>query len=340
MATTDQTFAALARMRIELDQQVASTTRNLAAAWSRAWQEVADEWRLAIEDLLELGAGEWPTPTQVRRAQRAANAIKIADEALADLSRNAGVRIIRDTAMLLNGVNQWQRVLADSQLPSPQDAWTRVSREALDAIVNRTTRRVTALTRPLNQQATAAMKSTLIRGIAVGDNPTVAAREMMRRVNGNFEGGRRRAETIARTEMLDAHRAASQASRKANTDVVKGWRWACSLSPRTCPACLEQHGSFHAPEDPGPLGHPNCRCTTVPVTKTWKDLGIDLPEPPDTFPDAKQWFDSQDAETQQRIFGKERLRQYKAGDRNWGDFSQIRSNPGWRDSVQVKPLKV
>jgi SPP1 gp7 family putative phage head morphogenesis protein len=182
------------------------------------------------------------------------------------------------------------------------------------------------------------MKAALVRGVAVGDNPNVVARQIVSRCEGEFRGGLYRARTIARTELLDASRRASDQSRKANQQVLAGWRWHTALDPRTCPSCLAQNGELYPPDAPGPDDHPQGRCTAVPVTKSWADLGIDLDEPADEFPDARAWFADQSQEVQRQIMGQARLDALNSGRIGWSDLSVRRDNPGWRPSYQVAPL--
>jgi len=210
---------------------------------------------------------------------------------------------------------------------------------AMDAIVKRATTRIHSLTQPLTRDMVANMKAVLIRGVVVGDNPRAAARQILQRCEQTFSGGRARALNIARTEMIDAHRSAALLSRKANSDVLKGWRWHTTLSSRTCPSCLSQSGTLHDLDEPGPLDHQQGRCTAVPVTKSWDELGFKgLPEPADTFPNARQWFDEQPKEVQQRIMGPQRLQQLQSGQLGWDDLAVKKETPGWRDSWQVRPL--
>jgi SPP1 gp7 family putative phage head morphogenesis protein len=182
------------------------------------------------------------------------------------------------------------------------------------------------------------MKSALVRGVAVGDNPNTVARQIVARAQGEFRGGLYRARTIARTELLDASRRSADESRKANSRVLAGWRWHASLDSRTCPSCLAQNGELFPPETPGPDDHPNGRCTAVPVTKSWADLGIDLDEPADEFPDARAWFAAQTGEVQRQIMGQARLDAFNRGEIGWADMSVRRENPGWRPSYQVARL--
>lgn len=60
-----------------------------------------------------------------------------------------------------------------------------------------------------------------------------------------------------------------------NSDVIKGVELLCALDERTCLTCLELDRSQNPQELPI---HEGCRCVTLPVTKTFKDLGIDFPE--------------------------------------------------------------
>jgi len=48
----------------------------------------------------------------------------------------------------------------------------------------------------------------------------------------------------------------------------------------TCLTCAGRDGRAYPLEGPKPdmPAHPRCRCCWRPKTKTWKDLGIDLPE--------------------------------------------------------------
>jgi hypothetical protein len=96
----------------------------------------------------------------------------------------------------------------------------------------------------------------------------------------------REAVTIARTYVQTANVAAQMAVYQANDDLVKGWRWSSVLEPGysksgrgTCTRCAALDGrQFKLNEGPSIPLHPRCRCVAIPVTKTWRDLGIDRDE--------------------------------------------------------------
>jgi SPP1 gp7 family putative phage head morphogenesis protein len=110
----------------------------------------------------------------------------------------------------------------------------------------------------------------LAKGIALGQNPRVIGRDLTRAFSGLT---RARANTIARTEMLRTFREASRQSMIANSHIIKRWRWSAGLDPRTCALCWAMHGrEFELSTKMAT--HPNCRCVMLPVTKTFKELGI------------------------------------------------------------------
>lgn len=343
MAVNQRALRAMMSARIQLDATVDAATRALAEMWSVAWDEVVTDWAVAIDDLIRIGDGEWPSRGQILRAQRAQKALAATADALDKLAHQAGVRIVQDLPDIAELAGAATEKVTMAQMPSRTAgvsvSFDRVDQRAIDAMVKRATRQIESLTRPLSADAARAMKASLIRGVALGDSPEAAARRMLDRVGGAFDGGRQRAETIARTEMLDAHREAARLSRMENPDLIVGWRWLATLSARTCPACLSMHGSIHPPETPGPIDHQRGRCTGVPVTKSWADLGFDdLDEPADDFPDARDWFTRQSRETQLQIMGKRRLDALDSGEIGWDDLVAQRSTPGWRDSIGVAPL--
>ena len=110
------------------------------------------------------------------------------------------------------------------------------------------------------------------------------------------------------------------------------------IAVHNCPACLSMHGQVFPSDQFGPEGHPNCRCTSIPATLSWRDLGIDIDEPEPERTDAEAWFWDQPETAQVSIMGRERLNRLQSGDLAWADLAQRRENPDWRASYQVRPL--
>lgn len=208
----------------------------------------------------------------------------------------------------------------------------RFAPSALAAIIARVQERIHAETWPLADDAVLAMRNALVEGIIVGDNPLTVARDMLQRTETAFNGGLGRAQTIARTEMLDAYRTASAYIHRANADIVPAWTWYARLDKRTCTACWARHGQVFPVSVPGPDDHPRGRCTRLPKLASWKELGIAAPEPPSLLPDGEATFNKLPRSDQRAIFGPARLELYRSGAVTWDQLATWRDNPGWRRS--------
>lgn len=347
MAITQETLRLVAEMRAEVDRLADGVTRRLTAAWVRAWDALVWEVTDAVQDLAQLGEnGRWPTRAQVERSARARRALDVVRQALERLAVEANVGISSAAADAADiAVQRMGRIIA-SQFPAEAGdqaalgvRFGRVPADQISAIVKRTTQQVTALTWPLSARATEAMKTQLVRGVALGDNPREAARLLIRRLEGDFNGGLARALNVARTEILDAHRAAAAASQEENSETLAGWVWLAKLDTRTCPSCWAQHGKLHPLEEPGPLDHQSGRCSRMPKTRSWRELGFDVPEPPDVVPDARETFAALPHADQVAVMGAARLAALQDGRIAWDDLSKLRRTDGWRDSYGVAPLK-
>jgi SPP1 gp7 family putative phage head morphogenesis protein len=346
MAVTTRTLQLANGLRIQVSAGADAVTRDLVEAWVRAWDEMSMEMRLAVEELLAVDPPRWPTRRQVQRATRAQKALAVANDNLARLAADANVAITDAAGDAVDlAVEAQPHIIASQMPPAAGDAgrlaasFDRVSAQAIEAIVRRSTRQVTSLTRPLSAEATAAMKRSLIRGVAVGQNPRLAAREMLRRLEGDFNGGLTRALVVARTEIIDAHRAGSAAVHKANADVLAGWVWVAQMDKRTCPSCFAQHGNLHPLDEAGPLDHQQGRCARVPQAKSWRELGFDIDEPASAVPDAQTAFARMSRPDQLAVMGPQRLAALDRGDVAWSDLSTRRSTGGWRDSFAPTPVK-
>lgn len=347
MAINDETLRLGRQLRIRVGAEVDQVVRELVQAWARAWDEVHGAWNDAAMDLAKyasLDDGQWPDAWTIARHERAQAALLATYDEVLQLAEFTGVTVSDAVGRVVTDTPEWHARIIASQFPATADRealvarFNRVDRFALSAIVERTTQQVTSTMWLLPYQAQEQMRRVLIRGVALGDNPRRAAAEMVARAEGTFNGGLTRALTIARTEMLDAHRSAGAASHFANADVLTGWVWLAQLDTRTCPSCLAMHGTEHNLDEVGPMDHQQGRCARMPKTKTWRDLGIDLDEPADITPDAKAWFDGLSRADQTKVMGPDRLAALDAGV-PWHDLAQRRTTPGWRDSWAPTPAR-
>ncbi len=93
--------------------------------------------------------------------------------------------------------------------------------------------------------------------------------------DGVLDISRRSAQSMVRTAVSHVSNVAAQETWKANAHVVKGWQFLATLDGRTTITCAGLSGSFHPiGEGPIPPRHIRCRSVSVPVTKSFKELGV------------------------------------------------------------------
>lgn len=343
MAVTAETLRIVADLRTRLEGMADVQTLALTRAWVDAWDVLAPEFQTALVELMAQAKDGTVSRSVVAKNIRLRDALRATRGMLDTLAAQAGSVVVNDVGAAVLDAVDGHAALVGSQLPANAAtvgvSFTRISPDALAAIVERTTAQVHSATLPLPSAVERTMKQELIRGIAVGDNPRRTAARILDKAEGRFNGGLTRALTIARTETLDAHRAATKASEKSNTDILQDWEWHAALNARTCPSCWARHGTRYPLDVAGPDDHQNGRCTRVSVTKSWKDLGFDIEEPPSLTEDAEAVFNNLTPETQRAIMGGQRLELLQSGQIGWVDLSQVKHTDGWRDSYTVTPVK-
>ena len=344
MAVNRSTLLAAEASAAELAALLDELTLWQTDTWGRAWREGADllaAWADAWAEVVEAQALTRPGDIY-RAANLAAIRARIERVLTATMQPNTP-QVVDVLARAVALSDPHQLALIRTQLPGAVGvrAWLPTSDKALAAVVKRTTRHITARHYYLQTEAKAAVRAALRVGVAAGDNPRTVARAMTRRVAGVFNGGRNRADVIARTEILDAYRAANHASWAENRDLLQGWQWWAELSDRTCPSCVFQHGSMHATEEAGPIDHHRGRCTGIPVLRSWRSLGYtgEGAEPATALKrgDGVAWFKRQPETAQRQIMGPRRFEAWQAGDYPPGRWSVETHNADWRSAIHTSP---
>ena len=99
-------------------------------------------------------------------------------------------------------------------------------------------------------------------------------------IEAGFEITQREASMLTRTYVQTANVQAMEAVYTANRDIIKGLKRVETLDNKTCLACLLADGATYGMDEDRPHlpAHPGCRGVWVPVTKSWRDFGIDIDE--------------------------------------------------------------
>lgn len=344
MAVTAETLRLVEDLRRRLTTMTDAQTFALTRAWVDAYDVIAPEFRIALLELMAASKDGTVSRATVAKNLRIRDALQATRSVLDELARTTEVTVVNDVGLAVMDAIDTHAAVISSQLPAntatTSVSFTRAPADALAAIVERTTQQIHSATLALPADVERAMKKQLIRGIAVGENPNRTAGRIMDATEQRFNGGLTRALTIARTETLDAHRAATKASEKANKTILDEWEWHAALNARTCPSCWSKHGTRYPLDVDGPNDHQNGRCARVSVTKSWADLGFKgIDEPASLTENAQDVFNNLTPDTQRAIMGGTRLELLQSGQIKWADLSQVKHTDGWRDSFTVTPVK-
>lgn len=157
--------------------------------------------------------------------------------------------------------------------------------------------------------------------------------------DGLLDNTRRHVETLVRTSVNHMANVAQQSSLEANEDIMAGWVFTATLDGRTTLTCASLNGKrFPVGKGPIPPRHFNCRSYARPALKTYREMGIDLPEvvvkghtraskdgqvaADLTFSD---WLRGQPQDVQKQILGATRAKLFRA---NQIDVDRFTNNKG------------
>lgn len=128
------------------------------------------------------------------------------------------------------------------------------------------------------------IEGTIRRGYFEGRTTEQIVRDLRGSKAANYADGqlavsRRHARTVVHTGVQHLAHVARAETWKENASVVDGYRWLSTLDSKTSEICQSLDGQrFEVGEGPMPPAHPNCRSTVVAVTKSFRELGLDIDE--------------------------------------------------------------
>lgn len=168
--------------------------------------------------------------------------------------------------------------------------------------------------------------------------------QIVRRISrgGFLDTTRRQTDTVVRTAIQHTSNTARNEFFKENEGIIKGVMWIATLDSRTCPTCMSlDRQVFDVGDGPRPPAHAACRCATTAITKSFREMGIDIDDAPD--PSAtrasmngqvprdvsyNQWLKGQKPDIQEMALGKNRGKLFREGNLSVDQFVN-------RDRVQL-----
>lgn len=178
--------------------------------------------------------------------------------------------------------------------------------------------------------------------------------------DGKLDGSRRGLAAIVQTALSHTAATAREESYKANEDVIKAVRWVATLDSRTSPPCRLRDGlRYTADTEHKPIGHKvpwlagpgrlhfNCRSVSSPVTKSFRELGLDIDEmSPSTRASMDgqvpadltygEWLRKQPAARQDEVVGAERGKLMRSGGLAFDELYSPRGDYLTLDQLRAK----
>lgn len=190
----------------------------------------------------------------------------------------------------------------------------------------------------------AALDKQLRVGIAAGDTTP----QIMRRVRDVTGLASDTATALTRTAISHAATIGRDAVYAANSDLLRGVQWHATLDTRTCTRCGKLDGQlFKLGEGPRSPLHIQCRCTHVPVLKSWSQLGIkasDIDGKTRASMDGQvpaatsfgDWLGRRSADEQDDVLGATRGKLFRSGALQIGDFVNRSNEVITLDALRAK----
>lgn len=219
---------------------------------------------------------------------------------------------------------QAEALVANSFSRLPTSQLEHLVRNAADA------RPLGSLFAEIAPEATKAVKDALISGVARG----ASARDIATDVRKASGIAQNRAMLISRTETIRAYREATLENYR-RSEVVIGWIWIAEVN--ACPVCTAEHGSEHS-SDETLISHPGCRCTAMPKTKSWRELGFNLPDQRPAIQTGPERFASLPEADKLAVLGRARLDAYNAGEITLLEMVKQTRSARWGDGKRTATL--
>jgi SPP1 gp7 family putative phage head morphogenesis protein len=131
---------------------------------------------------------------------------------------------------------------------------------------------------------TQAVNQQIMIGVTTGEGIDQIVRRIVGTQKNHYRDGvlqrsRTDVEAVVRTAVAGVSNNVRDEVYQANAELIKGVQITATLDTRTCVVCMAEDGQvYDVDSGPRPPFHYRCRCSTVPVLRSWKELGLPLQE--------------------------------------------------------------
>jgi SPP1 gp7 family putative phage head morphogenesis protein len=199
------------------------------------------------------------------------------------------------------------------------------------------------------------------RGVALGETNDKLVERVRgtRTTKGLMDLAETSAERLVRASVQTAANVGREATYEKNADLIASVDWSSTLDTRTTEWCMVRDGLRYTPIDHKPIDHDvpwlegpgrihwGCRSTSVPRLKTWRELGIDMDEIPQTTRASmdgqlpagmtfEQWLKKQSLERQNTVLGVGKADLWRSGKITFRDLLDQNGRPLTTEQLRAK----
>lgn len=277
--------------------------------FSKIEQQIADDLLTHTLDLFRLEASLRNSALSLLQKMQKDLRVKLSTADLTAFNREATQRLLVETSAVIEDYYQRIKETSDEALNALPQIEAQAIRASLagvgyGAALAPPIHFATAMTDIMIQGAPSAewwsrqksdtqfrFSNVLRQGIVQGKTNQQIIAEILGRgpVRGVLEVSRRNAAALVQTSIQTVANVARLEAFAQNADIVKGVKQISTLDSHTTDICIAYSGmAWNLEGKPiqgnklafnnGPPRHWNCRSILIPITKTFKELGIDTPE--------------------------------------------------------------
>lgn len=261
-----QTLAQQHKARILKREHAART--HLTSDYHALWSSILKELKRLTDEMEKSWQEGMPLPpTWIYEQNRLSRLLVAVQGDVSEFAREAEAYVRAQLSYATTAGQEDALLLLEHELGSVRGVFGVPSEDALHILAQRGVAdlRVRRFFQRLPQQAVDMMRKRLLAGLALGQGPREVAASLRRALGMPLNDALR----LARTEMMVSYRQAALNTYRANADVVQGWEWLAS--PGACAFCEGMNGTKHDLSE-GLESHPNCRCTSLPLTRSFEDI--------------------------------------------------------------------
>ena len=318
MALNDDVVNAATRHEVELRRWSNGTLRKVLAQLKKSDARIVE--RLLSEDISQL--------SRTRQEQLLQQIRKVIDGAYTEATGALTVNL-KD---LIEYEGQWQAATMQRLVPVAFETVSPAAVQVMAAVNSRPFqgKLLKEVYSELPAAAFRQVRDTIRGGIIEGRTTDQIVRDLRGTAAQGYKDGilaknRRDVESVVRTAISHTANTAREYTYEANDDLVKGIQWVATLDGKTTLVCAGRDGKVYKQgQGPRPPAHWNCRSTTAPVMKSWRELGIDVDELPtgtrasmNGQVSAKMDYDGflrkQDKAFQDEVLGKRKAELFRGG---------------------------